>query len=375
MSNRIISSEQKIELARDAMRGAMDVRFQLGLGLEEPMCAFTTCETLGEGRMNESGLPVTCAVDISSVETFNSYQQHATLSAVFGDDPVLVISYLARIWRNSGELLEQINLENVDFDDDERKHIAESLGDVLWYVAGFATLFGIELNDIAERNAQKAQSMFMPEAERVPTPLHDEGFRSLEQFPRVFDVDFVSTDSETAVMLINGMRIGNPLRDNAYQSSAGGSQEIDGYRFHDCVHFALVATLGWSPVMRGLMKRKRKSNKSIDDAEDGARAQIVDEMIVKLTHSYAVSVDRARLLDGRARVGMDLLKQIESLADGLEVRKNRLWEWEKAILLGYATFGKLRRYGRGRIRIDLTNRSLQFSELQDGEGEQFPAPR
>jgi hypothetical protein len=154
---------------------------------------------------------------------------------------------------------------------------------------------------------------------------------------------------------------GDPLRDNAYQSSAGGSQEIDGYRFHDCVHFAL--------------KRKRKSNKSIDDAEDGARAQIVDEMIVKLTHSYAVSVDRARLLDGRARVGMDLLKQIESLADGLEVRKNRLWEWEKAILLGYETFGKLRRYGRGRIRIDLTNRSLQFSELQDGEGEQFPAPR
>jgi hypothetical protein len=45
--NRIISSEQKIELARDAMRGAMDVRFQLGLGLEEPMCAFTTCERLG----------------------------------------------------------------------------------------------------------------------------------------------------------------------------------------------------------------------------------------------------------------------------------------------------------------------------------------
>jgi hypothetical protein len=126
--------------------------------------------------------------------------------------------------------------------------------------------------------------------------------------------------------------------------------------------------------MRGLMKRKRKSNKAIDDAEDGARAQIVDEMIVKLTHSYAVSVDRGRLLEGRVRVGMDLLKQIESLADGLEVRKNRLWEWEKAILLGYETFGKLRRHGRGRVRIDLTNRSLLFSELHDGEGEQFPAP-
>jgi aryl-alcohol dehydrogenase-like predicted oxidoreductase len=37
--------------------------------------------------------------------------------------------------------------------------------------------------------------------------------------------------------------------------------------------------LGWSPVLRGLLKRKRKSNAKIDENEDGARAAIIEEGI------------------------------------------------------------------------------------------------
>ena len=55
-------------------------------------------------------------------------------------------------------------------------------------------------------------------------------------------------------------------------------------------------------------------HKDIDDAEDGARAAIVEEMIIKMAHSYAVAHDPVKLLRGRKHISMDLLKQIQSLA-------------------------------------------------------------
>jgi len=241
----------------------------------------------------------------------------------------------------------------------------------MWYVAGFATLFGESLGSIVLFNADKVQSMFAPGR---PSPLHDEKDKLLEQFPRRFNVDFVSIDNDTAVMLVNGMQLGDPLRDNADRSEQERHGVIDGYRFHDCVHLAFAAVLGWSPVLRGLMKRKRKSNKAVDDAQDGARAQIVEEMVVKLAHSYAIGVDARTLLHGRKHVTMDLLKLIQVLTGQLEVKTNKLWEWEKAILDGYRIFDQLRRSGRGRIRVDLTNRSVSFSKLIGHKAEGFAGP-
>lgn len=237
-----------------------------------------------------------------TVETFKSYQDHAAKSAMFDKRDEAIVVYLGRIWKNSGELLEELELDTPDFSKEERQIVSQTLGDVLWYVAGFATLYDLNLNDIAEENSKKAWSKFAPGGERVPTSPYDIDFPPREQFPRQFDVIFAPAPSndEQAVMLINGFRIGNPLRDNAYQPvsddessgmDASGQElnrvpEIEGYRFHDAIHFAFVAILGWSPVMRGLMRFKRKKRKEIDDAEDGARAQIVEEMIVKLAHSY-----------------------------------------------------------------------------------------
>ena len=62
----------------------------------------------------------------------------------------------------------------------------------------------------------------------------------------------------------DGKFIGDSLSDNAYVD--------DGYRFHDVMHLAHMAVLGWSPVMRNLLKLKRKSQPTIDEVEDGARA-------------------------------------------------------------------------------------------------------
>ena len=55
--------------------------------------------------------------------------------------------------------------------------------------------------------------------------------------------------------------------------------EPDDYRFHDVFHYAYTAVLGWSPVMRALFKLKRKSQPKIDEAEDGARALLIEEGI------------------------------------------------------------------------------------------------
>jgi len=70
---------------------------------------------------------------------------------------------------------------------------------------------------------------------------------------------------------MSGEKIGDELTDNAYKD--------DGYRFHDVFHSAYVAILGWSPVIRKLLKRKRKRKPRVDEVEDGGRAGVIDEAI------------------------------------------------------------------------------------------------
>ena len=58
------------------------------------------------------------------------------------------------------------------------------------------------------------------------------------------------------------MFIGDTLTDNV--------RDPDHYRFHDVFHLAYAAILHWSPVVRALIKQKRKSVQYIDENEDGA---------------------------------------------------------------------------------------------------------
>ena len=62
-------------------------------------------------------------------------------------------------------------------------------------------------------------------------------------------------------MDVDGVRTGNPLRDNNYVD--------DGYRFHDVFHLAHMAHLGWSPVHRALMGRRRLSDPRTAQIQDG----------------------------------------------------------------------------------------------------------
>ena len=312
----------------------------------------------------------------AAVESFGEYQELAFSTSRLRNKDALV-PYLVQIWSNAGQLLTPFrkggNLEHSKVNAPEL--VSRALGDIMWYVAGFASVYELELDEIAANNILKIRSAFPSESQKSPTPLYDDCHDVLEQLPRRFNVDFVEADCQTAVMLVNGVRVGDPLTDNAYNTDLGERGVIDGYRFHDSIHLAFAAVLGWSPVIRKLMMCKRKSIREIDEVEDGARARIVEEMIAKIAHSHAVGIDRDKLFDESKRINLNLLKDIERLAEGLEVSGGRAgfqgckyWEWEKAILQGFRVYNKLRRCKRGRVTVDLDLRSVTFTELPVGKG-------
>jgi NTP pyrophosphatase (non-canonical NTP hydrolase) len=233
------------------------------------------------------------------------------------------------------------------------------LGETIWHMAALASLYGLELDKVAERNIAKLERRF---GRGEPTPLHDEGRTACETLPRRFEVCFVGVGPGRSRMYMNGHRLGDDLTDNAYQE--------DGYRFHDVMHLALVAKLGWSPVLRKLLGRKRKSDPDLDEVEDGARAQIVEEAVIKAIHAEGVRV--AALMPGAASgepqplfansadMSFNFLKRLEMLVSGLEVESSHYWEWEDAILDGFKIFDQLRSAGRGTVVVDLSQRSITF---------------
>jgi hypothetical protein len=119
------------------------------------------------------------------------------------------------------------------------------LGEITWHLAAIASLYKLSLNDIVDSNCEKVRFR----SERgAPTPLHDDEREMQQQLPRVFSIAFVRIDPDKSRMYFEGRRLGNDITDNA--------TDDDGYRFHDVLHLALIAHLGWSPVIRGFMKKK-----------------------------------------------------------------------------------------------------------------------
>lgn len=214
---------------------------------------------------------------------------------------------------------------------------------------------GTTLSYIMITNLGKTRRRWGPQSDRkkfFKAKAFDVGFGAQERLPRKTKITFKETKrgSKTIVhMVINGMNVGDPITDNAH--------EPDGYRFHDTFHWSYVAVLGWSPVMRSLLKVKRKSDSSKDEVEDGARAAIVEEAITFQVFNYA---RQNNYLEGLSRVDHDLLKTIRALTQGLEVGECAEWEWEKAILAGYAAFRELRKHRNGVLVLDADKRLIEF---------------
>ena len=150
-------------------------------------------------------------------------------------------------------------------------------------------------------------------------------------------------------VFVDGKKIGADLTDNA--------DDPDGYRFHDVFHLGYVAVLGWSPVIRKLMKRKRRSNPKVDEVQDGGRAQVIDEAVAALVFEYA---RHHSWLDGVPDLDYHLLRTVKGITSLLEVKQRSLAEWQSAILVGFEVWRQVLITNGGRIRVDLDAKTLEY---------------
>jgi len=191
--------------------------------------------------------------------------------------------------------------------------------------------------------------------QRIHTPLFDEGFDRDEKLPRRLEVEFREKavgGTQYVFQTVHGIHLGDRLTDN--------SADQDDYRFHDVFHLAYAAILGWSPVLRALLRLKRKSDRVLDEHQDGARAIITEEGISNWIFAHGL---RHRAFEEVDSLDFQLLKTIRQRVKGYEVEACPLWMWEEAILQGFTVFRQLKAQRGGVVIADLELRTLSFRGL------------
>lgn len=286
---------------------------------------------------------------------FNNYQTEAAKTDQINPSSLesIMVPFLG-LAGEAGALLTQYKKYLRDGDKYEifDKRIAEELGDILWYIANIATKFNLRLEDVAKMNLEKIGDRWRSREEGLGRKLPDEQYPPNEQLPRHFHAEIVETSTALGPQItlsVNGTKTGSPLTDNAY--------EDDGYRYHDVFHLAYAAVLGWSPVMRAIMKRKRKSKREIDMVEDGGRAAAIEEGISAMIFAYA---QNHSFLEGITTLDWTWLRIIRDMTKDLEIKQCPLHDWEQAILQGYAVWRAIRENHGGEIEGDLVTRTIRF---------------
>lgn len=250
-----------------------------------------------------------------------------------------------------GLLLNDFHMNRIS---SNRDVLSAHLVDIFRALIEAADVADIDLAKAAAYNLRKIHSRW-PE-HRTYTPLFDESFDILEQLPRRIKMNIFEKkrgDKLYVIQQCNGINIGSALTDNRIMP--------DDYRFHDVFHLANAAILGWSPVLRALFNVKRKSDPLIDETQDGARAILIEEGISTLIFHHA---SRLKYFASIKALDYSLLKLIPKFVSGYEVEQCPLWQWEKAILDGYAVFRQLQLHRRGIVTADLNKRSISFEELR-----------
>ena len=210
---------------------------------------------------------------------FTEYQQAALKTdqpAEPGTDPVVVPMFGLLGEAGSVATAYKKRIRDGAAFQEAKQQIREELGDVLWYLATLADRFDLELEDIAVASLFKVADRWKP---TTGEPVFfDEDSPAAEQLPRravfTFTPETQPREGRTVIALrCDGRLIGDPLTD--------ASHIDDDYRLHDAFHLAFAAVLGWSPVLRSLMKRKRKSDPQVSTRQ---------KMAVALSQSKKVSL-------------------------------------------------------------------------------------
>jgi len=220
-----------------------------------------------------------------------------------------------------------------------------------------AAAAAVSFEEAALNNVRKTEDRW-PTNRRFPIP-EDELLQIDEHLPRKMRVLIYErkvNGTKFVFQKMGGVVLGDRLTDNHFPA--------DDYRFHDVFHFAHAAVLGWSPTTRALLKIKRKSQKEIDENEDGARANLIEE---GLTTWIFETAKRHRFFANTPKLGLDLLKNVKQFVRGYEAEKLPMWLWESAILQGYEVFRELREKRSGAVAADMPKRRIWFEPMTDDE--------
>jgi NTP pyrophosphatase (non-canonical NTP hydrolase) len=227
-----------------------------------------------------------------------------------------------------------------------QNELKEELGDLLWYISSIASIHKISLDEIASQNLAKSRSLF----DEGEITHFDSDFPIEERLPRSLTVEFrLDPKSKRSEMIVGGKRVGDSLSDNSHNE--------DHYRLHDIFHLSFMTFLGWSPVMRRILKVKRKSVPKMDENEDGARAAITEEAISAIIFNVAEDNDFFREIRS---IPFSLLKTIGSLAGKFEVRTCTFKQWQQAIWHGCQIYRDLVANQGGTVELDLNEPAIRY---------------
>jgi hypothetical protein len=249
---------------------------------------------------------------------------------------------------------------------DDKVQLLHDLAKIFWHLGAVARRQQLSFSAIASDNLKRIETLF---GASLSDELFDNRFDADEQLPRKISIRFsesVRNKLPTVRMAIKTQEgiwlpIGSALNDNSLVE--------DDYRFHDVLHLAYVAVLGWSPVMRALFGLKRKSSSEHDRVDDGARAILLEEALTGIIYEAASDND---LFKDHRQLERRLLLTVKRLTRSLEVRIRTYNQWTDAILRGYDVFREITTLARinrpsdgesrhiGLVNVDMNDKKIWF---------------
>ena len=287
--------------------------------------------------------------------TLDRYQELAAATDLEGSSDNKVMPLLGlggEIGALTAEFKKKIRPDGqgyVDFDNVVRVE----LGDILWYLAALARRIDTSLSQIAHQNLVKTRRRWIA-SDGPPEVAFDVGVPEDQRIPRQFNAVFTTETDGNGLVTCNlrfeSEELGDPIDDN--------SRHEDHYRYHDVFHIAHAAVLGWSPVLRLLIRRKRGYDPNTDRVEDGARAIATEEAVTAMVFELAKAWG---YFDGATNVDDGILNAVQAVTARLEGGSLPGAQWERAILAGYAVWRELRENQGGRVVVDLDTASIQYT--------------
>ena len=99
--------------------------------------------------------------------TINEYQKLAmtTLNPALSERDVLINAVMG-LCGESGEAIDIVKKHLAQGHELDREHLVKEIGDIAWYLAEAATVLGVELEDVLQRNIDKLKARY-PEGFKV----------------------------------------------------------------------------------------------------------------------------------------------------------------------------------------------------------------